>query len=213
VAADPYLIPGSETLRNLAGFTDPSALAAFEFEVTYTHGIQLRHQPVPGRYDLDHLRAFHQHLFQDVYDWAGRLRTVNIVKGNTPFAFANALVAASNVLFTELAGENLLRELDHNQFVNRAARYLTELNALHLFREGNGRTQRAFLSQLAIDVRWHLDWEPVTAEQNITASIASFAGNENAFAELLAPITTPLATPEHIDQTKPLRSIPPPPAD
>jgi cell filamentation protein len=121
--------------------------------VTYARSVQLRHHPLPGRHDLDHLRAFHQHLFQDVYDWAGQLRTVNIVKGNTPFAFANALLAASNVLFTELAVENLLRDLDHNQFVNRAAHYLTELNALHPFREGNGRNRNAFLTQLAIDAR------------------------------------------------------------
>jgi cell filamentation protein len=209
MAPDPYLIAGSETLRNLAGFTDPSALAAFEFEATYARSVQLRHQPIPGRYDLDHLRAFHRHLFQDVYDWAGHLRTVNIVKGNTPFAFANALVTASHSLFAHLVDENFLRDLDHNQFVNRAAHYLTEINALHPFREGNGRTQRAFLFQLAIDAGWHIDWETVTAEQNINASIASFAGDEGAFVELLATITT-LPLRDGVDRSKPLRAAPPP---
>jgi cell filamentation protein len=192
MANDPYLIPGTATLRNLAGFTDPDELTLIEHRSSRGRSVELRLRPLPGRYDLAHLCAFHRHLFGDIYDWAGQLRTVNIVKGSTPFAYANALIPAAAELFDQLASEQFLRRLDHTIFVARAAHYLTELNALHPFREGNGRTQRAFLFQLAIDAGWHIDWDTVTAQQNTTASVASFAGDEAAFVALLSPITTPV---------------------
>jgi 2-succinyl-6-hydroxy-2,4-cyclohexadiene-1-carboxylate synthase len=209
MTTDPYLIPGTDTLRNIPGFVDAAGLAAFEFEATYARATQLRHRPIPGRYDLDHLCSFHRHLFGDVYDWAGELRTVNIVKGTTPFAFANALVPAASELFSELARENFLSGLDLTRFVARAAFYLSELNALHPFREGNGRTQRAFLSQLAISAGWHIDWELITAEQNINASIATFVGDETAFVDLLGTITSILPSATN-DQRRPLRAVPDP---
>jgi cell filamentation protein len=127
---------------------------------------------------------------------------VNISKGNTPFAFASALVPAASELFTRLTNEKNLQGLGHAVFVSRAAHYLSEINALHPFREGNGRAQRAFLAQLAREAGWTIDWHPISEEQNIRASVEAFGGKENAFADLLGPITTP--------STIPLRVVPPP---
>ncbi len=199
---DPYLLPGTNVLRNLAGITDPGELVVVENRVTRARIVQLSNDPLRGTYDLARLQAIHRHIFQDIYDWAGQLRTVNISKGNTPFAFASALVPAASELFTRLRNEKNLQGLGHAVFVSRAAHYLSEINALHPFREGNGRAQRAFLAQLARDAGWTIDWHPISEEQNIRASVEAFGGNENAFAELLGPITTP--------STTPLRVVPPP---
>ena len=77
-----------------------------------------------------------------------------------------------------------------HRFVERLAFYLIEINALHPFREGNGRTQRAFLSQLARNAGWHLDWASVTNAENIAASIAGHGGNEQPWQRLLDRIVT-----------------------
>lgn len=205
---DPYLIPGTDTLRNLSGYADPDELRQFEYEATYGRLTLLADRPIPGTYDLAHLRAFHRFIFQDVYDWAGELRTVNIAKGGTLFAVADAIVPYANDLFARLAAENLLVGLNHSAFVARAAHYLAEINALHPFREGNGRTKRAFLHQLAENAGWNIDWDTITADQNINASIAAMNGDETGFAELLFLVTTPrLASTEH---RAPLRPVPNP---
>ncbi len=204
---DPYLIPGSDTLRNLPGFTDAAKLREYEYHLTVLRRVELDAHPIGGHHDLAHLQAIHHHLFQDMYDWAGQVRTVNIVKGNTPFAYAHALIPAATDLFDQLARENRLEGLDHPTFVDRAAYYLGELNALHPFRDGNGRTQQTFIADLASRGGWHIDWDPITAEQNIAASIASFGGDKTAFVELLTTITTPLAA--GVDP-RPLRFVPNP---
>jgi cell filamentation protein len=208
MAIDPYLIPGTDTLRNVPGYTDPGQLQEFEHHETIRRIIELDDRPIAGRYDLDHLCAFHRHLFQDIYDWAGDIRTVNIAKGGTLFGLAHALIPYATDLFNHLAAENHLVGLDHTTFVNRAAHYVAEINALHPFREGNGRTQRAFLHQLSKNAGWNIEWDTVTAEQNITASIAAMNGDETGFVELLTTITTPL--PADVDYPQPLRAVPNP---
>ena len=78
---DPYLDLATGVLRNRLGITDPGELAQAEAELTALRLIELRQAPLPGRYDLDHLQDFHHHIFSDLYDWAGQLRTVSIGKG------------------------------------------------------------------------------------------------------------------------------------
>jgi cell filamentation protein len=206
---DPYLDTDTNVLRNLLGHTQQNELDRDLDTFTRLRQVELEYRPIAGYYDLDHLCAFHERLFGDVFDWAGQIRTVNIVKGNTPFAYANALVPAANHLFNQLATERHLVGLDHTHFATRVAHYLSEINVLHPFREGNGRTQRAFLAQLAREAGWHIDWASITAEQNISASIAGFNGDESLLIDLLATAVTP-ATPVNSDYLQPLRVVPNP---
>jgi cell filamentation protein len=210
VTDDPYLIGDTNVLRNLLGHTRQNEFERDLDTFTRLRQVELNYHPIVGRYDFAHLCAFHKRLFGDMFDWAGQIRTVNITKGNTPFAYAHAIIPAATDLFNQLALENHLGDLDHTQFVGRAAHYLSEINALHPFREGNGRTQRAFLSQLAHDAGWQIDWAAITPEQNITASIAGFHGDETAFVELLANITAPLPAADARDTNRPLRAVPAP---
>ena len=82
MSADPYLIPGTDTLRNKAGITDRATLDNFEREVTTARSFELIANPIDGNLDYDHLKDIHQHLFQDVYEWAGKPRTIGISKGH-----------------------------------------------------------------------------------------------------------------------------------
>ncbi len=112
----------------------------------------------------------HHHIFQDVYEWAGEFRTFNISKSGDPFAFKEHIVSSLDKTFRELKDERHLSGADLQRFANRGAWYLGEINAIHPFREGNGRTQREFIRELGLRNGWGLDWKQVSREQMIEAS-------------------------------------------
>jgi cell filamentation protein len=177
---DPYVYPETRILRNLLEIRDPAALEAFEADATIHRLAELHANPASGRFDTAHLKAIHRRIFQDVYDWAGQFRTVDLSKGGHLFARPPYIESALQDLFRQLAGENFLRESTVENFAQRAGFYLTEMNAVHPFREGNGRTQREFLRELAIQAGFALDWRRVTREEMTAASRESFATGDSA---------------------------------
>ena len=110
--SDPYVYPGTNVLKNKAGFRREEALRLFEYEHTASRAQELRKNPLAGKFDLDHLQAIHRHLFQDVYEWAGQVRTVNIGKGTLPFAQPAFIETYSRTVAAALAQENHLQGLD-----------------------------------------------------------------------------------------------------
>ena len=110
---------------------------------------ELSRNPLPGGFDLHDLQAIHRYLFADLYEWAGQLRTIDISKGNNHFAHYAHLESVAAEIFAKLSGENHLAGSSSGAFSRSAAYYLGELNALHPFREENGRAQREFISHLA----------------------------------------------------------------
>ena len=102
-----------------------------------------------GRFGYAHYRAIQRHLFQDVFDWAGKPRAVRIAKGGSMFCYPEHIDGEMRKLFDRLRRENVLRGLPTREFAARAAHMLAELNAIHPFREGDGRTHLAYLALLA----------------------------------------------------------------
>ena len=140
---------------------------------------QLAGNPIKGCFDLDHLKAIHKHLFCDVYEWAGELRNIDLSKENSYFANYTHIVSASRPVFEKLVEEDYLKGLDAAAFSTRAAYYLGEINALHPFREGNGRAQREFINHLAFRNGYFIEWKNISQEQMIQASIESFHQADN----------------------------------
>jgi cell filamentation protein len=173
-STDPYVYPGTDVLRNLRDIRDPEILAEFEAEATSARILELIGLPPKGKFDTTHLQALHRHIFQDVYPWAGEFRTVNISKGGNSFARADFIEPSLNDLFRKLASEERLQGLDRQKFTTRSAFFLGEINAVHPFREGNGRTQREFIRQLAAAAGFIVDWRSVTRDQMTAASRESF---------------------------------------
>jgi cell filamentation protein len=153
---------------------------------------QLKRRRLPGQYDLDHLRAFHWTIFQDVYPWAGQLRTVLIVKAGGSFCLPHLIASTAAELFGRLATADHLRGRNRAGFLDGLTPLLAEINALHPFREGNGRTQRAFLSQLARDAGFRLRWEGVDRDANIDAARAAADGDLAPLRALLDPVVQPV---------------------
>lgn len=159
---DPYLTL-SGILANRWGIEDQDLLDAAETAVTDMRLIELHSRPMAGAFDLRHLRAIHRHIFQDVYEWAGEIRTVEIAKTHL-FCERGALEAEASRVFGALHLEAHLTDVPREQFVSRAAHYYGEVNRLHPFREGNGRAQREFFRQLGLAAGWPLRWDRLGIE-------------------------------------------------
>ena len=185
---DPYIDPKTGILRNLFNVTDQSILDQVEAEITVSIIATINEQPIDGNFNLDHLMAIHRKLFSSIYSWAGKLRTVEISKDETRFAPVEYLAQSAVLLFDELRAEKYLDELDDSKYLLRFAHYYSELNILHPFREGNGRTQRVFFSMLAQRSGRHIAWDLLDAKQNNIASAEAYHGDESGLVLLLVPI-------------------------
>ena len=162
--------PDYTVLKNKAGLRDPQALERFEHLNTLSRGLDC---PVDLPISYAGYQAIHRHLFQDVYDWAGQSRTVNIHKGGM-FAAAPFVDREMDRRFRQLYADNHLQGLNRRDFANQAAEHISEINAIHPFREGNGRTQRLFLRNLAHQAGHRLDIARIPREQWMAASVQGF---------------------------------------
>lgn len=167
---DPYVYPGTNVLRNLREIRDVDQLNQFEAIAATRRTVELEHEPIKGRFDARHLQAIHRYIFQDVYEWAGDFRTVNISKSGDPFAFQQHIASNLDRICEELKDEGHLAGSDAGHFAIRAAYYLGEINAIHPFRDGNGRTQREFIRELGARNGLTIDWRQVSQEQMVEAS-------------------------------------------
>lgn len=173
---DPYLDPATGILRNLVGARTESELDALEADLSNARGHELLDSPPAPTSDLEEFRAIHRQLFQDVYDWAGEIRTVDIrknVEGGQFFLPVVMIERSAGFAADELRSDDMLRGMGRETFVDRLSFHYDQWNYIHPFREGNGRTQRVFWNRVAEDAGWRLDWTRTTAEENIAASRAA----------------------------------------
>lgn len=179
---DPNCYSGTGVLRNKAGLRDAEALEAFELEMTTLRA----EEPLPeGRFGPAHYRAVHRHLFQDVYSWAGRYRAVRTSKGGNPFCFPEHIPAQMDALFAQLRAGPCFAASDPSSFVSAAAEFLGELNAIHPFREGNGRSQLAFMHLIGLRAGHPFDFARVERETLLPAMIASYDKDYGPLAQEL----------------------------
>lgn len=179
---DPYCYPGSTVLKNKAGLTTADALERFETAMTFARS----EEPLPdGRLSVTHYRAIHRHLFQDVYEWAGRFRTVRIAKGASMFCYPEYIHQEMRRIFEWLRERQYLRGLSTAEFSAAAAHFLAVLNAIRPFREGNGRAQLTFMALMADRAGHRLELRRLDASAMLTAMVKSFHGDEGPLAVIV----------------------------
>lgn len=167
---DPYIDSRTGILRNLIGATTYSELRKAEGDIVTLSEISLDN--IPHTVDLVELRKIHKSLFGKIYDWAGELRTVNIRKGSEEYFLDYAyLKNGAKFVFEELSKKNYLQGLNREDFVKRLAYFYEQLNFIHPFREGNGRTQRIFWQRVANKAGHKIDWSKVVGEELDSASL------------------------------------------
>ncbi len=184
---DPYSYKGTNTLKNRLGLRDPKLLESFELEMTTLRA----NEPLPnGKYDARHYRRVHHHIFQDVYTWAGKYRTVRTSKGGNPFCFPEHISSQMDHLFTSLRKNHSLDAESRAQFVAAVAEFLAELNAIHPFREGNGRSQLAFVHLVGEKAGFPFDFSRVQRETFLPAMVASYDGDLKPLVRELTQLRT-----------------------
>jgi cell filamentation protein len=186
---DPYLYPGTDILRNKENIQDAQELEAFERMATAN-----RMETLPERTPIttDGYCELHRYIFQDVYDWAGKTRSVDLARGDDLFCLAHFVKRELAKRFEAIRAENILRGLGADEFASRAAHHICELNAIHPFRDGNGRTQRAFLFVLGRQAGHAIHLEGINPQAWNDASRESFrTGDSRPMRDVIARAVEP----------------------
>lgn len=168
-----YCYPDSEVLVNKLNIRDIDRLHEAERRLTMLRLDDLLNNPIKGNFDLKHLQSIHKYLFQDFYEWAGKIRIVDIAKSNM-FCKVQFINAQANEIFCSLKSDNFLSGISREEFVKKSAYYFSEINALHPFREGNGRAQREFIRELALHQGYSVYFADIGESEMLNASITSF---------------------------------------
>lgn len=181
-----YCYPGTNVLKNKLDIRDLDRLHEAERDYSSVRQAELSNMGVTGDFSFKHLCSIHKQLFQDVYSWAGKTRTVDISKG-TIFCLVQFIESQFDDLYRKLKKENFLADIaDEKEMGKRLAFYLGELNMFHPFREGNGRTQRIFIEQLCLNNgRFEIDFTEITKEEMIAASVRSANASNDMLEELI----------------------------
>jgi len=180
--SDPYVYPGTDILINKPSLRNKDELDRFERMMTRARLAELLPE-IPITYEG--YKALHHHIFQDVFDWAGQSRTVPLAKGKTFFGPPLYVDQEMTRRFQLMADENHLRGLHPEVFATRAAEHLNEINAIHPFREGNGRTQRLFLEVLAAQAGHAMNLKSILPKPWHDASVKGFDSNHQPMATLI----------------------------
>lgn len=172
-----YLTERDDVLDNKFGIADPAVLKEVEAEIVAMRMAELLSSPARCPMTFDALKTVHYKLFGDLYDMAGITRTVDIAKGDSLFCYSQYIDPEQRRIFTK-AGPIFAKPIPTLQRMAALLAWLaSELNALHPFREGNGRAIRTFLILVARDKSYYLDYSTAPPEQRIAADIEAFHGN------------------------------------
>ena len=182
-SGDPYVYPGTHVLRNRFDIRNAEALAHAERLLVAQ---RIKEGAPLGHFDLPHLQAIHHHLFQDVYDWAGEPRTIEIAKGSSHFLPASRIEMGVADVHRQLSAAGFHQGLGRARFAEAAAHTIGDLNYVHPFREGNGRTQLEYLRQLGAQAGHTLDLSRLRPRPWIEASKASHTGDYDAMRREIA---------------------------
>lgn len=179
---DPYVYPGTSILKNIFDIRDAAALDETERELV----AQRLTQNIPtGIFDLEHLKAIHRHLFQDMYSWAGEIRTVEINRGGHQFQFRQYIETGMADVHRRIVAEQQLQGCEPAVFAQKAAEIIGDINYVHPFREGNGRTQLQYLKQLGERAGHMLDLTLLQKESWIEASKETHLARYDAMARCI----------------------------
>jgi cell filamentation protein len=188
MSVDPYVYPGSSVLKNKLDIRSALAFASVERQLV----VQRAREGAPrGDFDLAHLRAIHRHLFQDIFDWAGEVRTVEISKAGNQFQLCRYIEIGMADVHRRIVSSGYLRGLPVKAFAGEAGRILGDVNYVHPFREGNGRTQLQYLKQLAERAGHRLDLRRLKPESWLVASREAHQARYHALAEAIAAAIRP----------------------
>ena len=177
---------GTTCLINKLGIKDEKVLKQVEGNITFAKWAELETNPISFTFDFDHYKAIHKYLFEDLYDWAGTVRKIDISKKGTNFVSASEIENVAKGIFGRLKKENFFRDYGKDDFIDNIVDCYSATNMLHPFREGNGRTQRAFITQLIRFCGYDFDFSKIDSDELMIATIKSANGDDSLLKELFS---------------------------
>ena len=168
-----YCYPDSNVLKNKLNIRDNKLLKTAEEEITLIKQMELLKNPIKGNFSKAHLMNIHKFIFEDIYSFAGKIRREQISKADTMFYPPNLIDRELDKVFAKIKEKNMLKETDEEKVFDNLAYVMAELNIIHPFREGNGRSIREFIRLMAKRMGYNLNWGNVDKEELLEASILS----------------------------------------
>ncbi len=201
-----YFYPGTNVLVNKLGIINSEQAELFERTMSFLRRRELlmRDHKVPINYEF--YKSLHSYIFQDVWSWAGKVRTYTTGRGPIPFATPENIDPEMIKRFAKINQENNCQGLSLDKFADRAAEHIAEINAIHPFVEGNGRTQRLFLHYLAKQADYKLDLGNIERQKGDWYKVSAISFNQLNYQPMAECIKRAL-TPLKLQQDKNLENI------
>ncbi len=168
-----YCYPDSDVLKNKLNIRDSDELKRAEEEITSLKQYMLMESPINGRFTKTQLMNIHRFLFEDIYLFAGHIRREQISKGDTMFLQPHMIGQELDKVFSKLHSDKMLHETDRKRQIEHLSYIMSELNIIHPFREGNGRSIRELIRYMAQHYGFLLDWSRVDRDTMLEAAIRS----------------------------------------
>ena len=166
---------GPTCLVNKLGIRDEKKLAEIEAQITFAKAVMLEETPIDDDFGFEHFKKIHEFLLCDLYEWAGQVRTVDISKKRTKFLDASSIESIGTKCFAKVK-DGYFEDLPFDEFVKRIAEFYNDVNYIHPFREGNGRTQRIYFTQLIRHYGYDINFADVDTDELMIATIQASSG-------------------------------------
>ena len=168
--------PRTKSLVNYFGIKERSRLREVEMKISNIRTAELLTEPALQAFDFSYLKQIHKTLFGDIYPSAGQIRTI-LAARRTEFCSPEFIESTADDIFSRLHKVHFLKEMEREEFINDLAFFMGEVEALHPFRDGNGRTTRLFFYQLAMQAGYDIDWAMVDPDRLLEADISAIDGD------------------------------------
>lgn len=166
---------GTTCLVNKLGIRDEKRLSEVEAQITFAKAVMLEETPIDDDFGFEHFKKIHEFLLCDLYEWAGQVRTVDISKKRTKFLDAASIESIGTKCFAKVK-DGYFENLSFDEFVKRIAEFYNDVNYIHPFREGNGRTQRIYFTQLIRHYGYDINFADVDTDELMIATIQASSG-------------------------------------
>ncbi|SEL64904.1 cell filamentation protein [Ruminococcus sp. YRD2003] len=180
--------PGTTVLVNKLDIRDQQLLNEAESILVTSCSVKAEKELAFKDVDFEYYKSLHKLIFGDLYDWAGTVRTINISKKGTVFCNHNEIDEIGKLKFQRLQSQNYLRDLPSEAFITEVTELYHELNMLHPFREGNGRTLRLFISLLIRNANHDIDFSVCDADILSIATIKAAQGDISMLREVFSEL-------------------------
>ena len=167
---------GTTTLINKLGIKNEKELESSEALITAYKAASMINEPLARNFGFENYKELHSVLFEDLYDWAGKTRTIALSKTATVFTAPERIEELGSLIFARLKKLDYFTKLPKKEFITEIADLYHSLNMLHPFREGNGRTERVFFMQFIRNAGYDIDYSTLNSELLMIGSIQAASG-------------------------------------